>query len=233
MEMRTRLLGTAGVILAIVLGVVLIGGGSDDDGGSAITASPGGALPGEKAPTAALSQPKPQTLEQQEEKPYEPEPGSDEAEAVDAVKGVRAPLDDVKIEFEEVGEGIRGCGQVCRQQIDAIDVKPICDLMSEEAKRHSVDYYRRASGIVEEKDKPWTCEDGVRFSLRRSVGLGGPDALGGSLEIVGMNVDGDNATATIRRGKKLTTMALIKEDGEWKLPPPAGWDVEGKDEGEN
>jgi hypothetical protein len=47
-------------------------------------------------------------------------------------------------------------------------------------------------------------------------------------KVVGVNVDGDRGTATLSHGKgvPLSTVSLIKEDGEWKL---GGSPVKGDD----
>lgn len=96
----------------------------------------------------------------------------------------------------------------------------LCDLMSEQAKRETVTYARRSAGLA---DVDWSCEKAVGLLLRRSQQSGG---LKRSLkaEVVGVNAVGDRATATVRFGKgPLSTVPMVKEDGEWKLgSAPAG-----------
>lgn len=89
----------------------------------------------------------------------------------------------------------------------------ICDLMSEAARKQTVEYARRSSGLKEK----WTCPKAVGLLVGRSQRLGG---FGKTLraEVVGVNAEGDRATATIRFGKgPLRTVPLVREDGEWKL----------------
>jgi hypothetical protein len=91
----------------------------------------------------------------------------------------------------------------------------ICDLMSEEAKNQTIVYAKRSAGLA---GVDWTCEKATALLLRRARQSGG---LKRSLraEIVGVNVEGDQATASVRFGGKgpISTVPLVKEDGEWKL----------------
>lgn len=91
----------------------------------------------------------------------------------------------------------------------------VCDLMSEEAKRQTIVYAKRSAGLA---DVDWTCEKATGLLLRRARQTGG---LKRSLqaEIVGVNVEGDRATATVRFGGKgpVSSVPLVREDGEWKL----------------
>lgn len=91
----------------------------------------------------------------------------------------------------------------------------VCDLMSKEAQKQSIVYVKRSSGIA---DVEWTCEKATALLLRRSGQNGG---LEKSLraEVVGVNAEGDRATASIRFGGKgpISTVGLVKEDGRWKL----------------
>ena len=91
----------------------------------------------------------------------------------------------------------------------------VCDLMSEEAKRQTIVYAKRSAGLA---DVEWTCEKATGLLLRRaSQGGGLKKSL--SAKIVGVNVKGDRATASVRFGGKgpISTVPLVKEDGEWKL----------------
>jgi hypothetical protein len=98
----------------------------------------------------------------------------------------------------------------------------VCDLMSEQAKRQTIVYAKRSAGLA---DVEWTCEKATALLLRRARQSGG---LERSLraEIVGVNVEGDRATASVRFGGKgpISSVPLVKEDGEWKLAgsPPGG-----------
>jgi hypothetical protein len=91
----------------------------------------------------------------------------------------------------------------------------VCDLMSEDAKEQTIVYAERSAGLA---DIDWTCEKATGLLLRRARQSGG---LKRSLraKIVGVNVDGDRATASVRFGGKgpISSLPLVKEDGEWKL----------------
>jgi hypothetical protein len=222
MELRTRLLGTAGLILAIVLGVALIGGSDDEDDGGGPPASSGTAIPGEKAPTASFEQleggkpaPKPAADE-----PYKPPPGSDEEEVAGTIDGTYEALEPGR--DAKRNEEARTCDIPCDRAIRRVDKKKFCDLMTEEAQQETKTYGLRISGSSEVK----TCEDGIHMILRRSVQISGSLAETLDVEIVGINVDGETATASIRRGKTISTMSLVKEDGEWKMPATPSWNAE-------
>lgn len=91
----------------------------------------------------------------------------------------------------------------------------VCDLMSEEAKRQTIVYAKRSAGLAGVK---WTCEKATALLLRRARQSGG---LKRSLQakIIGVNVEGDRATASIQFGGKgpISSLPMVKEDGEWKL----------------
>ena len=90
----------------------------------------------------------------------------------------------------------------------------VCDLMSEQAKRQTVVYAKRSSGLA---DVEWTCESATALLLRRSGQTAARRAS--RAEVVGVNANGDRATASIRFGGKgpITTVPLVREDGAWKL----------------
>jgi hypothetical protein len=69
----------------------------------------------------------------------------------------------------------------------------------------------------------WTCESAARMLVDRSKRLGGFERTL-AVEIVGVNVQGDRATASIRTGPRraVSTISLAKEDGEWKLASTPG-----------
>lgn len=94
-----------------------------------------------------------------------------------------------------------------------IDTATFCDLMSAEALAQTVRYAEVASGIAKE----WDCEAAVRLLVNRSKKSGGFEDVR-SAEVLGVNVAGDKATATVRFGEgAATSVPLVKEDGEWKL----------------
>jgi len=91
----------------------------------------------------------------------------------------------------------------------------VCDLMSEQAQRQTIVYAKRSAGLA---DVEWTCEKATALLLRRSRQAG---TLGKSLraKIVGVNAEGDRATASVRFSGKgpIATIRLVKEGGRWKL----------------
>jgi hypothetical protein len=94
----------------------------------------------------------------------------------------------------------------------------LCDLMSEKAKRQTVVYARRSSGQTE---VDWTCESATGLLLRRAGNAG---SLKRTLraKVVGVDVQGDRATASVRVGRESSRVSLIKEDGVWKLDASPG-----------
>jgi hypothetical protein len=106
-----------------------------------------------------------------------------------------------------------------RETLDAASrnksLASVCDLMSEQAKRQTVEYAKRSARLADVK---WTCETATGLLLRRARQAGG---LRRTLRarIVGVNADGDRATASVRFGGKgpISSVSLVKEDGDWKL----------------
>lgn len=94
-----------------------------------------------------------------------------------------------------------------------IDSASFCELMSEEAVAQTIHYAKVSSGISQQ----WDCEKAVDLLVLRAKRSGGFDRTQ-KAEVIGVNAQGDKATATIRFGKgPLTSVPLVKEDGEWKL----------------
>ncbi len=97
-----------------------------------------------------------------------------------------------------------------------IDSAAFCELMSEEAQKQTIHYAKVSSGIAQE----WNCELAVDLLVIRSKRTGGFARTRGA-EVIGVNAEGDRATATVRFGKgPVTSIPLVKEDGEWKLGVP-------------
>jgi hypothetical protein len=90
-----------------------------------------------------------------------------------------------------------------------------CELMSAQAKRETVDYARRSTGLAE---ADWTCEAAVGLLLRRAE-RGGALKAALSAEVVSVNARGNLATATVRfpGSARLSTVPLVREGGRWKL----------------
>jgi hypothetical protein len=137
----------------------------------------------------------------------------------EARKGVAA-VDDVYEGFgEAVDAGVAATDVPAGNTLETAEgiesLTNVCDLMSEEAKRQTIVYAKRSAGLA---DVEWTCEKATGLLLRRASQTGG---LKRSLraKIVGVNVEGDRATASVRFGGKgpISSVPLVKEDGEWKL----------------
>jgi hypothetical protein len=137
----------------------------------------------------------------------------------EARQGVAA-VDDVYEGFgEAVDAGVAATDVPAGNTLEAAEgiesLTDVCDLMSEEAKRQTIVYAERSAGLA---DVDWTCEKATGLLLRRARQSGG---LKRSLQakIVGVNAGGDRATASVRFGGKgpISSVPLVKENGEWKL----------------
>jgi hypothetical protein len=94
-----------------------------------------------------------------------------------------------------------------------IDSVSFCELMSEEAVAQTVHYAKVSSGIAQE----WDCQSAIELLVIRSKRTGGFKGIENA-EVIGVNAQGDRATATVRFGEgPATSISLVKEDGEWKL----------------
>jgi hypothetical protein len=95
-----------------------------------------------------------------------------------------------------------------------IDSESFCELMSEQARQQTIHYAKVSSGIAQE----WDCESAVELLVLRAKRTGGFEGSR-QAEVIGVNAEGDEATATIRFGPEgaATSVPLVKEDGEWKL----------------
>lgn len=197
--------------LSIVLGTVAVAlAGCGDDDQSSTPASSGATTD----PAAAAK-----AIEAAKEggKP------SDGPELMGDVKQARSgakAVDEVYDEFgAAVDAGVASPDAPVRDTLDAATddqrLANICDLMSEQAKQQTIVYAKRSAGLG---DVEWTCENATALLLRRARQTGG---IKRSLraEIVGVNVEGDRATASIRFGGKgpITAIPMVKENGSWKL----------------
>jgi hypothetical protein len=95
----------------------------------------------------------------------------------------------------------------------------ICDAMSRQAQRQTIDYAERGAGIA---GVDWTCEKATGLLLRRVRQLGGlKRALQPRVTVV--DADGDRATATVEfPGGRKSKIELVEEDGRWKLAASPG-----------
>jgi hypothetical protein len=94
-----------------------------------------------------------------------------------------------------------------------IDTASFCELMSEEAVAQTIHYAKVSSGVA----KQWDCESAVELLVIRSKRTGGFEGAQ-KAEVLGVNAQGNQATATVRFGDgPATSLPLVREDGEWKL----------------
>lgn len=101
-----------------------------------------------------------------------------------------------------------------------IDSAAFCELMSEAARRQTVRYAEVSSGL----DQEWDCESAVELLAIRSRRARDGDRASG-VEVIGVNAEGNRASATIRFGDgPATSIPLVREGSEWKLAAtvPAG-----------
>lgn len=98
-----------------------------------------------------------------------------------------------------------------------VDSTSFCELMSEEAVAQTIRYAQVSSGI----QRKWDCESAVDLLVLRSKRAGGLEDVQ-QAEVIGVNARGEKATATVRFGSgPVTSLPMVKEDGEWKLAPSA------------
>jgi hypothetical protein len=94
-----------------------------------------------------------------------------------------------------------------------LDAAGLCDLMTPRAQRQTTRYAEVSSGIA----KDWNCELAVEQLVDRTKRTGGFKQVR-KVKVIGVNVEGDRATATIRFGDgPATSLPLTRHDGEWKL----------------
>lgn len=120
------------------------------------------------------------------------------------------------------GEGEGGGGESGERgggKAVPVDAESFCDLMSEAAIEQTIAYARQASGEA----KDWDCEKAIELLVLRSKQTGGFKRAQ-KAKVVGVNAEGDRATASVRFGKgPIAAIPLVREDGEWKLAAsPAG-----------
>ncbi len=154
-----------------------------------------------------------------------PAPPALTGDAAEARKGGAAVRDVYSGFGAAVAAGLVAPGVSTRGTLQAADdnagLVRVCDLMSEDARRQTIAYAEETAGLSEIE---WSCEKATALLLRRTRQTG---RLNRSLraDVVDVNANGGRATATVRFGGRdasLTTIALVKEDGRWKLDAPPG-----------
>jgi len=178
------------LVAALVIPVAALGGiGCGDDGTPART----GGKAQDPHPTTAGSGPTPDKggTDRRDRSRTATDVPSESARAESAVTRVYGAL----------GDGRR------------VDGAALCRLMTARAREQTVTYARNVAGL----GGSWTCPRAVTVLARRTAKRGGLERLQ-KAHVVGVNVDGDRATATVRFGRGAGTgIALVKESGQWKL----------------
>jgi hypothetical protein len=97
---------------------------------------------------------------------------------------------------------------------EKLDAAGLCNLMATHARKEMIAY---AADRTHVRDG-WSCESATRLLVDRSKRVGGPARARG-VEVVGINVQGNQATASVRLGKRraISSIPLLKEGGQWKL----------------
>jgi hypothetical protein len=176
-------------------------GGSEDGGGGA--ASDGGSSAADSVPGNPALTGDRQQARQGAEAIVDVYGGIDEAVAA----GVATPNVNIGDTLEAADE--------------SESLTAICDLMSKAARRETVIYGKRSAGLA---GIDWSCERAMGLLLRRTKQSG---KLGATqkAQVIGVNAEGDRATATIRFGgpnARASTVSLVREDGKWKLAGTPG-----------
>jgi len=215
---RARALFALGTVAAVAVAVVLLvsSGGDDRPTIAATSGSPASSdAPSTSASTAGDETPSTSASTAGDETPpagvrpgesssltYRPEPGSVEEAAY-------RPAEDVYEAIADVG--------VDRGHATA---QTLCGLMTDDAIEQTRRYARVASG---QGDIDWNCENSVRLLVLRAQRTASFDETLAA-EIVGVNVEGDRATASVRFGAhgRVGSLGLVREDGEWKLAATPG-----------
>ncbi|MEX2447899.1 MAG: hypothetical protein WD404_04045 [Solirubrobacterales bacterium] len=181
---------------ALALGVMACGG--DDDGSGAGAGSSAEEVEAKQAEAdAEVRERNERVREEFRERQAAAAPSEEEQEAKRTATGF----------YEILGEE-RGGGEET-----TFDSAAFCELMSEQAREETVAFAKQASG----EDKDWDCEAAIELLVLRAKQTGGFKAAR-QAKVLGVNAEGDRATATVRFGKgPATSISLVKEDGEWKL----------------
>lgn len=207
------------VVCLVVLGITLLTGGSDDSDSDATTAAEKTEAAGGSEETGGSNSKRGAgggAAGGSGERGGSPaRPASSEPKLTENEK---AAMDNAQRFYDILSEEK---GDENKTEFDSAG---FCELMSEKAREQTIEYARRSSGI----DQEWNCENSVELLVLRSKRTGGFKQTRAA-KVVGINVEGDRATATVRFGKgPLTSIPLVKEDGEWKLGASQSGETEKK-----
>lgn len=195
-------------LVALVAGILLLGNGSDDSGSVAPTATGGGANPATTVPHAETGRSEQRSSKAEQ---HERQAGADTVAKVyggitDAAQAGLVPL------AVDVRTGVEAAATNPR-------LKEICALMSSRAQQETVDY---AAATARLANFDWTCEKAVALMIRRTKQTRGIKRAR-RVEIIGVNVQGNRARATLDFGRgPATTILLVREGGHWKLGTSPG-----------
>jgi hypothetical protein len=140
------------------------------------------------------------------QEPFRPPPGSEQERLYDEVTAV----------YQALRQGIaptesQASGRPAARRVDQT-VKKVCNMLSKAA----LEQIQRTSPSLNDDPKT-ACRESLGVHLGRSSGGEGPQQSA-SAEIVGMEVDGDRATAKVIFGDgPPRSVLLVKEAGRWKL----------------
>lgn len=186
------------LLVSIALAAGLVACGGDDDSGSAGSTNAAEARAERAGANAEVRAQNEKTMEEYRERQEAARPTEEEREA----EQVATSFYDVLRE-----DSVKSPNRT------TIDSTSFCDLMSEEAVAQTIHYAKVSSGIAQK----WDCESAVELLVVRSKRTGGFKGTK-KATVIGVNAEGDQATATIKFGNgPATSVPLVKEDGEWKL----------------
>jgi len=219
---KTRMLNPPSSAIAIALAALVLAacGDSNDENGTSAVSAP--------SDTAARPAEKPAADHGGGTRPT-PVGGSGQTALQGDVPQARAGAQAVGDVYGDVGAAIADgiatddvpVGDTLANADDAGSLTSICALMSKDAQHQTVVYAERSAGL---SDVEWTCEKAMALLLRRAAARGDAGQVARAT-VVGVNAEGDRATATVRFGGKrgrVTTLPLVKEDGRWKLGTAPG-----------
>jgi hypothetical protein len=186
-------------VVLLVSGLGACGGGGDSSTSPAADSAAEASAAKQAQADAEVKAQNEAVREEQQRRQAAEAPTPEETEAKETATDFYAVLDEDKAK-----------GNPNRTTIDSAS---FCELMSEQAVEQTIEYAKVASGVAQE----WDCEAAVELLVVRSKKAGAFESVRGA-EVLGVNAEGDKATATVRFGSgPATALPMVKEDGEWKL----------------
>ena len=200
MSLRTVLAAAAVLLVVVVGGIVVLSG--DDEPARKTTSAPSESATA-TAPAARKAAPRRSAARREVQQKR-----ASRATVTTAYKGLdRIARSWYAGTYANVAAGLQSA-----QQDEGL--AQFCGLMSRDARREAV-AYARATGDV--GGLQWTCRSAVALLVRRANQSGTADRMLRA-RVVGVNLEGNRGTATVDFGKgPQSTIALVKEDGAWKL----------------